>query len=214
MWWTRSRRSWAIGFLSAPTPSSSWAARSGTTRSLAPAPSWRRMRSFPRIPWSLESRPASCARLRPKRANGAIRGRRRPRWRPAKPRVFGFMLLSIVTPSYNEAENLPRLYRRLCELNWAALGLEWEWVVVDDHSRDATQQVLGALVAGDPRVRWLRFSRNFGSHAGCTAGLEHSRGDAAIVMAADLQDPPETIPALVEKWRGGADVVWAVRRVS
>jgi glycosyltransferase involved in cell wall biosynthesis len=121
------------------------------------------------------------------------------------------MLLSIVTPAYNEAENLPRLYQRLCELDWAALGLEWEWVVVDDHSRDATPQVLHDLVVHDPRVRSIRFSRNFGSHAGCTAGLEHARGEAAIVMAADLQDPPETIPALVEKWRAGADVVWAVR---
>jgi glycosyltransferase involved in cell wall biosynthesis len=113
------------------------------------------------------------------------------------------MLLSIVTPAYNEAENLPRLYARLNGLDWAALGLEWEWVVVDDHSRDATPQVLRDLIARDARVRSIRFSRNFGSHAGCTAGLEHARGDAAIVMAADLQDPPETIPALVEKWRAG-----------
>jgi polyisoprenyl-phosphate glycosyltransferase len=121
------------------------------------------------------------------------------------------MLLSIVTPAYNEAENLPRLHERLRALDWGALGLEWEWVVVDDHSRDATPQLLRDLIARDPRVRTIRFSRNFGSHAGCTAGLEHARGDAAIVMAADLQDPPETIPALVEKWRAGADVVWAVR---
>jgi dolichol-phosphate mannosyltransferase len=121
------------------------------------------------------------------------------------------MLLSIVTPAYNEAENLPRLYERLAGLDWAVLGLDWEWVVVDDHSRDASPTFLRDLIARDPRVRWIRFSRNFGSHAACTAGLEHVRGDAAIVMAADLQDPPETIPALVEKWRAGADVVWAVR---
>jgi len=121
------------------------------------------------------------------------------------------MLLSIVTPAYNEAENLPRLYERLCGLDWPALGLDWEWVVVDDHSRDGTPAVLRDLVSRDPRVRTIRFSRNFGSHAACTAGLEHARGDAAIVMAADLQDPPEAIPALVEKWSGGSDVVWAVR---
>lgn len=121
------------------------------------------------------------------------------------------MLLSIVTPAYNEAENLPRLHARLAALDWAGLGLDWEWIVVDDHSRDGSAQWLNDLAARDTRVRWIRFSRNFGSHAACTAGLEHARGDATVVMAADLQDPPETIPALVERWRGGSDVVWAVR---
>jgi glycosyltransferase involved in cell wall biosynthesis len=125
--------------------------------------------------------------------------------------VLAAMLLSLVTPAYHEAENLPRLYERLRALDWAGLGLEWEWIVVDDHSQDRTPEVLRELAAGDPRVRWLRFSRNFGSHAACTAGLERAAGDAAVVLAADLQDPPETIPALVQKWREGAAVVWAVR---
>ncbi|MSU69172.1 MAG: glycosyltransferase [Opitutaceae bacterium] len=120
-------------------------------------------------------------------------------------------ILSIVTPAYNEAENLPRLYERIRALNWNALGLDFELIIVDDHSTDGTPALIDGLAAGDPRVKCLRFSRNFGSHAGCTAGLEHATGAAAVVLAADLQDPPETIPALVAAWRAGAATVWAVR---
>jgi dolichol-phosphate mannosyltransferase len=120
-------------------------------------------------------------------------------------------VLSIVTPAFNEAENLPRLYERIGALDWNTLGLEFELIVVDDHSTDATPVVIDGLVAKDPRVKTLRFSRNFGSHAGLTAGLEHATGVAAVVLAADLQDPPETIPELVAAWRSGAATVWAVR---
>ncbi len=119
--------------------------------------------------------------------------------------------LSIVTPAYNEAENLPRLYERVQALDWRGLGLDFELLIVDDHSTDGTPAIIDALTARDPRVKTLRFSRNFGSHAGCTAGLEHATGAAAVVLAADLQDPPETIPALVAAWRAGAATVWAVR---
>jgi glycosyltransferase involved in cell wall biosynthesis len=120
-------------------------------------------------------------------------------------------ILSIVTPAYNEAENLPRLYERVHALDWRGLGLDFELLIVDDHSTDGTPAIIDALTARDPRVKTLRFSRNFGSHAGCTAGLEHATGAAAVVLAADLQDPPETIPALVAAWRAGAATVWAVR---
>ncbi|HEX2855279.1 MAG TPA: glycosyltransferase family 2 protein [Opitutaceae bacterium] len=120
-------------------------------------------------------------------------------------------LLSIVTPAYNEAENLPVLYERICRLDWAAMDLEFELLIVDDHSTDGTKALLDGLAARDPRVKTLRFSRNFGSHAALTAGLEHATGAAAVVLAADLQDPPETIPALVADWRKGAATVWAVR---
>jgi len=119
--------------------------------------------------------------------------------------------LSIVTPAYNEAETLPRLYARVQAIDWAALGLEFELLIVDDHSTDATEAIIDGLVARDPRVKCLRFSRNFGSHAALTAGLEHASGAAAVVLAADLQDPPETIPTLVAEWRKGAATVWAVR---
>ena len=120
-------------------------------------------------------------------------------------------LLSIVVPAFNEAENLPLLYERIRALDWKAVGMTFELVIVDDHSTDATPLVIDGLVARDERVKTLRFSRNFGSHAGCTAGLEAATGAAAVVLAADLQDPPETIPDLVGEWRRGSAIVWAVR---
>lgn len=120
-------------------------------------------------------------------------------------------VLSIVTPAFNESANLPLLYERLSEA-LDPLNIGWEWIVVDDHSRDETFAVASALSLRDPRVRAYRFSRNFGSHIALTCGLEHARGACAVVMAADLQDPPETLPALLEKWKSGAQVVWAVRR--
>lgn len=122
-------------------------------------------------------------------------------------------LLSVVVAVFNEEGNLPLLYDRLVALDWAALGVDLELVFVDDHSRDRTPAILRELAARDPRVKVLRFSRNFGSHKAFTAGLEHCTGDAAVILAADLQDPPETIPELLAKWRSGAKVVWAVRDV-
>jgi glycosyltransferase involved in cell wall biosynthesis len=119
--------------------------------------------------------------------------------------------LSLVIAAYNEEENLPKLYERIARIDWPAIGVEIDIVIVDDHSRDGTPQVLRNLAAKDSRVKWLRFSRNFGSHKAFTAGLEHAPGDAAVILAADLQDPPETVPKLLEKWRAGAKVVWAVR---
>ncbi len=119
--------------------------------------------------------------------------------------------ITIVTPAFNEAENLPALYERLAAVLGEA-GLSWEWIIVDDHSRDRTFEVVRALGARDARVRGLRFARNTGSHAAIACGLHHARGSAAIMMAADLQDPPETVPVLLEPWRAGAQVVWAVRR--
>jgi glycosyltransferase involved in cell wall biosynthesis len=121
------------------------------------------------------------------------------------------MMLSIVTPAFNEASNLDALYARLVTV-MGGLGLDWEWLVVDDHSPDGTFACLERLAALDPRVRGLRLARNGGSHVAITCGLHHARGDAAVMMAADLQDPPETLGAMVEKWRAGAQVVWATRR--
>jgi len=118
---------------------------------------------------------------------------------------------SVVVAAFNEEGNLPLLYERVCSLDWDGMGLEPEFVFVDDHSRDGTPGILAALAARDPRLKVLRFSRNFGSHKAFSAGLEHCSGDAAAILAADLQDPPETIPLLVSKWRAGSKVVWAVR---
>lgn len=121
------------------------------------------------------------------------------------------MTISIVTPAFNEAANLEALYARLSAA-LGALGADWEWIVVDDHSRDRTFAVVEELARRDPRVRGLRLARNAGSHVAIACGLHHARGEAAAVLAADLQDTPDTIGAMLEKWRGGAQVVWAVRR--
>lgn len=120
-------------------------------------------------------------------------------------------LLTVVTPAHNEEENLPLLHERLCAVLDEA-KITWEWIVVDDQSTDGTFGVLAQLAEKDARVRGLRFSRNFGSHTAIACGLHHARGSAATVMAADLQDPPEELPALLEKWRAGNHVVWAVRK--
>ncbi|MDH7487657.1 MAG: glycosyltransferase family 2 protein [Anaerolineae bacterium] len=120
------------------------------------------------------------------------------------------MLLTVVTPAYNEAENLPILYERLRAV-MQGLGLDWEWIIVDDHSADDTFAVVAEIARRDPRVRGIRLARNSGSHTAVTCGLHQARGDGAVVMAADLQDPPETLPELVAQWRAGAQVVWAVR---
>jgi glycosyltransferase involved in cell wall biosynthesis len=119
-------------------------------------------------------------------------------------------VLSIVTPAYNESANLPVMYERLVQV-LGALNLDWEWVVIDDHSADDTFAVLCRLSAADARVRAVRLARNFGSHMAITCGLHGCRGQAAVIMAGDLQDPPEVIPDLLSRWREGDQVVWAVR---
>jgi dolichol-phosphate mannosyltransferase len=91
-------------------------------------------------------------------------------------------------------------------------GVDWEWLVVDDHSSDGTFALVEKLALRDPRVRGLRLSRNSGSHVAISCGLHHVDGDAAVMIAADLQDPPEILRLMLERWRHGAQVVWAVRR--
>lgn len=120
-------------------------------------------------------------------------------------------LLSFVTPAFNEAQNLPVLYERITAIDWAALGFEIEIIIVDDHSTDATPALLTGIRERDPRVKWLRFSRNFGSHVALAAGIEHARGDVISLLAADLQDPPEIVPSLLERWKAGGLIVWAAR---
>ena len=122
-------------------------------------------------------------------------------------------MISILTPAFNEAANLPALYERLIA-TMRGVGGDWEWVIVDDHSRDETFAVIEALALRDSRVRGFRLARNSGSHVAITCGLHHVEGDAAVMMAADLQDPPETLASMVARWREGAQVVWATRRVQ
>lgn len=111
-------------------------------------------------------------------------------------------LLSVITSAYREEQNLPTLYRRLCDV-LAGTGMDWEWIIIDDHSTDGTYSVGSAIALQDERVRVYRFSRNFGTHLGIMCGMDQARGDCAVIMAADLQDPPELIPDMIELWRGG-----------
>jgi dolichol-phosphate mannosyltransferase len=118
-------------------------------------------------------------------------------------------LLSVVAPLYNEEETAVEF----CERTIAALGgLPFELVLVDDGSTDATPALLAQVAAGDERVRVISLSRNFGHQAAITAGLDHARGDATVMIDGDLQDPPEVILKMLQRWRTGSDVVFAVRR--
>ncbi len=119
-------------------------------------------------------------------------------------------LLSIVVPVFNEEDNLTPLYDRIVSAV-DGLDLDWELILVDDGSTDASRSVMHNLHERDPRVKALFLSRNFGHEIASTAGLDAARGDAVVLMDADLQDPPETIPTLVEQWHAGFDVVNAQR---
>ncbi len=121
--------------------------------------------------------------------------------------------LSLVVPAYNEQEALPELLDRLLSVLEGEFD-EWEVLVVDDGSTDSTWEVLEAASRDDPRIRGVRLSRNFGHQVALSAGLSATTGDLVVTMDADLQHPPETIPALVEKSGEGYDVVYAVRSAS
>ena len=119
-------------------------------------------------------------------------------------------ILSIVSPAYNEAENLCEFYSRVIDAT-NNLNLEIEIIYINDGSQDSTIDIITKQRQIDSRITIIDLSRNFGKEIALTAGLDYSSGDAAIVIDADLQDPPELIPKLVEKWREGYDVVNAKR---
>ncbi len=117
-------------------------------------------------------------------------------------------MLSVVAPVYNEEATIREFYARVC----AALdGMPFELVLVDDGSRDGSTAALEELAAQDPRVRLVFLSRNFGHQTALTAGLDHASGNAIVMLDADLQDPPELIVKMLDHWRAGCDVVYAVR---
>lgn len=120
-------------------------------------------------------------------------------------------LISIVVPAYNEAEGLAELHTRVSRV-MDDRGESWELVLVNDGSRDATLVTMEQLRSADSRIAVINLSRNFGKEIATTAGLDFARGEAVVILDADLQDPPELIPKLVAVWREGFDTVYAQRR--
>ncbi len=119
-------------------------------------------------------------------------------------------VFSVIAPIYNEIENLPLLYARVREV-MDETGDPWELILVDDGSKDGSSDVIRKLAAQDERVRPVIFARNFGHQIAVTAGMDYSRGQAVMIIDADLQDPPEVMLDLIGKWREGYEVVYAVR---
>ena len=121
-------------------------------------------------------------------------------------------LISIVIPALNEQDNIGPLQRELSQ-SLDGLPYDFEFIVVDNASTDGTEALVKSICAGDGRWKYVRFSRNFGVEASITAGYTLASGEAIVVLYSDLQDPPQVIPAFLEKWREGYDVVYGVRTV-
>jgi dolichol-phosphate mannosyltransferase len=118
---------------------------------------------------------------------------------------------SVIVPIYNESKSLHELYRRMAAVMDSS-GEPWELILIDDGSRDDSAEIIQSLAEKDVRVRPVLFARNFGHQIAVTAGLDYSRGQAVIIIDADLQDPPEVILELIEKWRESYEIVYAVRQ--
>jgi glycosyltransferase involved in cell wall biosynthesis len=119
--------------------------------------------------------------------------------------------LSIVIPVYNEEAVLPALVARLHSFLERLSPLESEVILMDDHSSDRSTDLLKEICRSDPRFHFARLAKNSGSHVAILAGLSQARGECSVFLAADLQDPPELILQMLDLWRGGHHVVWAVR---
>jgi dolichol-phosphate mannosyltransferase len=117
---------------------------------------------------------------------------------------------SIVAPCYNEEGNLPELYRRIKEV-MDKTQESWELVLINDGSADRTPELMRQLHAQDERVHYIDFARNFGHQVAVTAGMDYAQGQAVILIDSDLQDPPELILEMIQKWQEGYQVVYAVR---
>ena len=121
------------------------------------------------------------------------------------------LLISIVVPVYNESEVIGAFYERMTKVLDSLYAYSAEIIFVDDGSTDDSHIKLMHLARRDARIRVVKFSRNFGHQIAVTAGLDFAAGDAVVIIDADLQDPPEIIPAFVEKWQEGYDVVYGIR---
>ncbi|HYQ45238.1 MAG TPA: glycosyltransferase family 2 protein [Polyangiaceae bacterium] len=122
--------------------------------------------------------------------------------------------LTLVIPIFNEEQVIPELDRRLREVlaSWQQKLESWEVVFVNDGSRDRSFEQLKALASAEPRYKVISFARNFGHQMAITAGLDRAEGEAVVIMDADLQDPPEVVAEMLDRWREGFDVVYGVRR--
>ena len=123
-------------------------------------------------------------------------------------------LISLVVPCYNEQESIPIFYKEVCAVIEKMEDAEFEFVFVNDGSKDQTLARMKALAEQDSRVKYISFSRNFGKEAGLFAGLEHARGDYLAVMDVDLQDPPQMLPQMYEILQQGEYDCVATRRVN
>lgn len=123
---------------------------------------------------------------------------------------MGNIKYSIVAPCWNEEGNLPELYRRIKEV-LDRTAERWELVLINDGSTDRTAELMQELHAADSRIHYIDFARNFGHQVAVTAGMDYAQGDAVILIDADLQDPPELMLDMIEKWKDGFEVVYAVR---
>lgn len=119
-------------------------------------------------------------------------------------------MYSIVIPVYNEEDVLPELYRRLTTV-MKSMGEPYEIIFINDSSKDRTLEMIKDLNSKDPGIKVITFSRNFGHQVALTAGMDHAKGKAVILMDADLQHPPELIPKMAEKWKEGSEVVFTIR---
>ncbi|CVK19377.1 glycosyltransferase family 2 protein [Sporomusa sphaeroides] len=122
-------------------------------------------------------------------------------------------LISIVVPMYNESQNIDCFYQKIAEVMGALTAYDYEIICINDGSTDNTLEKIELLADKDKKVKIIELSRNFGKEIALTAGIFEAKGDAVIPIDADLQDPPELIPALIEKWQEGYDVVYATRLV-
>jgi dolichol-phosphate mannosyltransferase len=136
-----------------------------------------------------------------------------PEERQAAPRpvLADSPILSVVVPLFNEQETIRELHRRLAE-TLSSLDIPHEILLVNDGSRDATPELIRGLQQADKNVAAIHLSRNFGHQAAVSAGIDHARGNAVIVMDGDLQDPPEVLPLFVARWHEGFEVVYAIRQ--
>lgn len=119
-------------------------------------------------------------------------------------------MISIVTPVYNEEDNVVFFHEEITKV-MKTTGMDYELIYVNDGSRDRTDELIRELAEKDPHVRAITFARNFGHQTAITCGMDFARGDAVITMDGDMQHPPELIPLLLEKWKDGYDIVQTIR---